>query len=212
MHFTHLDNLPDIVAAGRLVCDAQAHQGLTRTEVGDVGIKEARRRRAVDAGPGGFVGDYVPFYFAGRSPMMYRIACDHRDSVPERYPDGDRPLVYLATTVGAVLDAGLAWVASDGNAATLTTHFSDVPDEVDAMVDWPLMKAAMWRNSDDDPDRQRRRMAEFLVHGWVPLPIVKAVAAYSDTYADRARAALAGHALADHVVVRQGWYYGYGRR
>ncbi len=120
--------------------------------------------------------------------------------------------MFLATTVGTVLDAGLVWVASDGNAATLTTRFSNTPAEVNAMIDWPLMTATRWNNTDDDPDRQRRRMAEFLVHGRVPLPIIKAVAAYSETYAGRARAALAGHARADRVVVRSGWYYGYGRR
>src|SRR2546430_16721978 len=103
LHFTHLDNLPAIVASGRLVCDKAARNQM-RTEVGDPAIKEARRRRLLTAGPGGTVGDYVPFYFAPRSPMMFRIACDHRDGVAGRYPGGDCPLVYLAATVGAVVD------------------------------------------------------------------------------------------------------------
>jgi hypothetical protein len=59
-------------------------------EVGDPQIKERCRNRAVNTGPGGTIGDYVPFYFAPRSPMLYRIACDHRDGVSGRYADGDR--------------------------------------------------------------------------------------------------------------------------
>ena len=157
LHFTHVDNLPSIVAAGRFSCDGQAGQGLLKKEVGDVEIKEIRRRRPVTAGPGGSVGDYVPFYFAPRSPMMFRIACDHRDAIPGRYPDGDRPLAYLATTVGAIIDAGLAWVATDGNAATATTRFIPDLDDLNLMVDWPLMRSQMWNNTSDDPDRQRRR-------------------------------------------------------
>jgi hypothetical protein len=120
--------------------------------------------------------------------------------------------VYLATTVGAMVDAGLAWVASDGNAATATTRFSSKLEELDAMVDWPLMTATYWNNTPDDPDRQRRRMAEFLVHQEVPLSVIKQVAAYSDTYAGHARTSLAGHGLSDRVVVRPAWYYGYERR
>jgi hypothetical protein len=212
LHFTHVDNLPSILAAGGIVCDGNARGGLTQVEVGDVGIKEMRRSRMVPVAPGGCVGDYVPFYFAPRSPMMFRIACDHRDAIPGRYPDGDRPLAYLVTTVGAVVDAGLTWVAADGNAATATTHFTGDLDDLDSLVDWPLMLAGMWKDTFEDPDRQRRRMAELLVHREVPLAVIRLVAAYSEEHARRARAGLTGHELANQVVVRPRWYYGYRRR
>ncbi|GGM99637.1 hypothetical protein FHR83_000512 [Actinoplanes campanulatus] len=114
-----------------------ARGGLTRAEVGDPGIKEMRRGRRVPTGPGGCVGDYVPFYFAPRSPMMYRIACDHRDHTPGRYSGGDRPLVYLASTIGSVIDAGLTWVSTDGNAANATTVLTVDLGELDTLVDWP---------------------------------------------------------------------------
>ncbi|SCL28590.1 protein of unknown function [Micromonospora nigra] len=89
LHFTHVDNLPGILAAGRLFPDGAVGQRLA-TDVGAIDIKARRRSRPVPCLPGGFVSDYVPFYFAGRSPMMYRIACEHRDGVVGRYPDGDR--------------------------------------------------------------------------------------------------------------------------
>lgn len=122
-HFTHVDNLAAIRDGACLRCDAVALHGMTRTEVGARDIKESRRR-PIPVAPGGHVGDYVPFYFAPRSPMMYRISCDCRDSVPDRYQGGDTPLIYLVTTVGAVIGAGLTWVATDGNAATATTEFT----------------------------------------------------------------------------------------
>jgi hypothetical protein len=212
LHFTHADNLPAIVASGRLACDREANAGLMRREVGDRQIKERRRGRAVTVGPDGTVGDYVPFYFGPRSPMMFRIACDHRDSIAGRYPDGDRPLVYLATTVGELLGAGVAWVATDGNAATATSRFVATLDELDAVVDWPLMTAPQWNDVPEDPDRQRRRMAEFLVHRSVPLSALLKVYSYSEPHAAGIRAALAGHFLADLVSVRPSWYYGYERR
>ena len=106
MHFTHIDNLPAILDAGELVADSSAG-GLPIREVGDTEVKARRRQRMVGLPPGGVVADYVPFYFAPRSPMMYRIACDHRDGVAGRYPGGDDPLVYLVSSVDRVQAAGL---------------------------------------------------------------------------------------------------------
>lgn len=146
-HFTHIDNISAIVDGRCLRCDAVSRHGLTRTEVGDPEIKESRRRRTIPAGPGGQVGDYVPFYFAPRSPMMYRIACDHRDAVGGRYAQGDRPLVYLLTTTRAVVEAALGWVATDGNAANATTEFTSDPSTLEAIVDWPLMEAERWNST-----------------------------------------------------------------
>jgi hypothetical protein len=212
LHFTHINNLTEIVRQGEVYCDAVARNGAVQVEAGDPAIKERRRRRIVNAGPGGFVGDYVPFYFAPRSPMMYRIACDCRDSVPDRYQGGDRELVYLLSTVENVLDHDLDWVASDGNAATGTTSFFDDPHEAEASIDWPLMRATMWNDTADDLDRQRRRMAEFLVHQRVPLTLFDQVAIYSDAYVEAVRAALTGSHLAGRILVRPAWYYGYQRR
>lgn len=208
LHFTHLDNLPAILGSGGLVGDCRARAEHSFTEVGDPAIKANRRDRAVPTGPGGTVGDYVPFYFAPRSPMLYRIACDCRDSIPGRYQGGDRPLVYLAVRIGAVIDAGLAWVGTNGNAAALVSEFTCDLGELEAMVDWPLMLAERWNNVPEDPDRQRRRMAEFLVHRQLPMTLVHQVATYSDRYAEQVAAVLAGHDLADKLVVRPQWYYG----
>lgn len=92
-HFTHADNVASIVEAGRLVCDRAARDSLLRTEVGDPEIKDGRRNRQIPLAKCGYVGDYVPFYFAPLSPMMFRIACDHRDGKDRSYRGGDRPLI-----------------------------------------------------------------------------------------------------------------------
>jgi hypothetical protein len=211
-HFTHIDNLPSIVGAGGLVCDGATRHELPKIEVGDPAIKDSRRRRVVPVGPGGTVADYVPFYFAPRSPMMYRIACDRRDAVPGRYQGGDHALVYLAVKVGIVVDSGVAWAVTDGNAAATITRFSTDIDKIGQLIDWPLMAATMWNNTVDDQDRQRRRMAELLVHRELPLSLVHGLAVSSDQYARTARETLGDSSLADRIVVCPDWYYGHERR
>ncbi|MEU4556776.1 DUF4433 domain-containing protein [Actinoplanes sp. NPDC023936] len=210
-HFTHIDNLPSMSAVGHVSCDVSARTGLMTVEVGATDIKERRRRRAVPIAPGGCVGDYVPFYFAPRSPMLYRIACDHRDSVPGRYQGGDRPLVYLVTSIGAVLGAHLDWVATDGNAATATTEFTSDLASLEAAVDWPLMESERWNSTEDDPDRQRRRLAEFLVHRRVPLSLIRWVATYDERHKEQVKEMMSGNPLTERIIVRPGWYYGFER-
>lgn len=210
-HFTHIENLPSICETQCLNCDVTARTGMLGVEVGAPDIKERRRRRAVPIAPGGHVGDYVPFYFAPRSPMLYRIACDHRDAITDRYQGGDLPLVYLVTTIGAVLAEELDWVATDGNAATATTEFTRDVASLEALVDWPLMSATRWNNTEDDPDRQRRRLAEFLVHRRVPLSLIRWVATYDDSCKAQVRALMKGGPLTERIVTRPSWYYGFER-
>ena len=211
-HFTHLGNLPSILATGRLVADNLAGPVLA-TDVGDAGIKQARRQRLVPCPPGGVVADYVPFYFAPRSPMMYRIACDHRDAVAGRYPGGDDPLVYLVTSVDRVTAAGLPWVASDGNCAVSITRFTTTESDLAAYVEWPLMEEEIWKNTPDDPDRMRRRMAEFLVHREFPVEALAGFAVRTDNHERELRQLLtAAGVINAYVDVRPGWYYGYGQR
>ncbi|WP_431882205.1 type II toxin-antitoxin system toxin DNA ADP-ribosyl transferase DarT [Micromonospora gifhornensis] len=167
-HFTHIDNLPAILAAGRLFAD-NAVGGRLAMNVGATDIKASRRERIVTCRPGGVVADYVPFYFAERSPMMYRIACEHRDGKAGCYPDGDDPLVYLVSSVERVHEAGLSWVASDGNCAHHLSNFCRSLNELEEFVDWPLMRERIWRNLPEDADRVRRRMVEFLVHRELPV-------------------------------------------
>lgn len=212
MHFTHIDNLPAILAAGRLFPDNVVGTRLA-TNVGAADIKASRRDRIITCQPGGVVADYVPFYFAERSPMMYRIACEHRDGKTGCYPDGDDPLVYLVSTVERVHEARLSWVASDGNCAHHLTNFSRSLDELAELVDWPLMRERIWKNLPDDQDRIRRRMAEFLVHREFPLDLLVGYAVRTSQRAAQLRCVLQTAGIIDpYVRVRPNWYYGYKRK
>jgi hypothetical protein len=144
--------------------------------------------------------------------MMYRISCDCRDAAPGRYQGGDRSLVYLAARVGAIVESGVAWVATDGNARAVITRFTTDLHEMAAMIDWPLMRAKMWNSTLEDPDRERRRMAELLVHQQMPLALFHEVDVYSEEHATRVRVALGEYPLAERICVRPQWYYGFERR
>lgn len=199
-HFTHLDNLPGIVAKG-LVADG-FDPGMV-VECADPGIKQRRRDLPVSAGPGGVVAHYVPFYFAPRSPMLYRI---HRGGV-QNYRHGQDELIYLVTRVSRIEALGLAWVATDRNAAVEPARFVEAAYRLADHVDWEVMAAQKWADTPDDGSRKQRRMAEFLVHRHVPWNALTHVATCSHAMAEKVRTLVDGGGHVPRVVVRPGWYF-----
>lgn len=200
-HFTHVANLPSIVAGG-LLCDSAAAEQC-EVEVGDRGIKDRRRRRPVPVEPGGVVADYAPFYFAPHSPMLRAIVGDR----VAQYSGGQDPLVYLVTTVERLVEAALTLVFTDRNAAVQLAAFMTDVELLDTFIDWPLMRATMWNNTPEDPGRRERRMAECLVHQVVPWKCFTGAAARTKMRQAEVKAVLAGTGLADRVEVRPGWYF-----
>ena len=203
LHFTHVDHLAHIVEHG-LVSDAAVRtRGWLTREAGNPGIKEARRGRRVPLGPRGVVADYVPFYFAARSPMMYAI---HKRSGSD-YTGPTRDLIHLASTVERLRQHGLGVVLSDRNAALATAAFSDDPADWDELVDWALMEAPMWNSTRSDPERRERRMAECLVHGEVPWVALMAVYVADPARQERVQALVASQGPSIPVLVRPEWYF-----
>lgn len=204
-HFTRVEHLATIIASG-LHCDRRAQaEGLLSIEVGNREVKSLRSARGVSVHPGGVVADYVPFYFAPRSPMLYVI---DRGGVAS-YSDGTDRIIYLATTLERLAELGLDPVLSDRNAALRVAAFHRWRDgePEDSFIDWPLMKATMWNSDADHPDRMERRMAECLVHGTVPWEAIQFVGAKSQTVLDEVNAVLARTAAAPSVGVRPRWYF-----
>ena len=198
-HITHVKNLERIVAEGGLHCDRSA-QELKSVNIGHRHIKERRLRRAVPLGPKGTVGEYVPFYFAPRSPMLYVIS---REGV-EGYADGERPVIYLCSTAEAVDSAGLRWVFTEGHAdMDYTDFFDDLKDL--GKVDWDLMRQRYWHDTNDDPDRTRRRQVEFLVHKFFPWALVSHIGVYDRSIADAVGQIMKGQI--PQVGIQREWYY-----
>ncbi len=201
-HFTPIHHLASIIERG-LLCDTDTAHGLLTVEVGNRGIKERRRRRAVPVGPRGVVADYVPFYFAPRSPILYSIAMGN---VPE-YTGGADPLVYLVTTADRLANLGLPILFTDRNAVLKTAHFTQNLSDLDTLIDWPLMGAAMWNNTPSEPDRMERRMAECLVHRQVPWRAIEYVATRTPARAAEAQVTLARFGQGIAVRTKPDWYF-----
>jgi hypothetical protein len=202
-HFTHVSNLASIAEHG-IFCDSNIEEPhrLT-TDVGQQGIKAGRRLRQVPIVPGGVVADYVPFYFAARSPMLGSI---HTGKVPT-YAGGQEEVVYLVTDIDRVVESGSDFVFTDRNAKLDLAQFENDLSQVGTLVDWPLMDAKMWNNTPEEPDRMERRMAEFLVHRHVKWDLIMGVAAINEGRCREAEVVLATMGVTTAVRPRPKWYF-----
>ena len=196
-HFTHISNLASIAQQG-LYSDAsinERRQSFTR--VGHPDIRERRRRRRVPLPPGGCVADYVPFYFAPRSPMLYVV---QQGDVPG-YDGGQDEVVFVVTTAEAISAAGFPFLFTDCNAVLVHARYSGDLDCLDEFVDWELMESKYWA------DRKEERMAEFLVHRHVPWEAAIGVAAYDPARCRQAESELRRVGVETFVAARQEWFF-----
>lgn len=202
-HLTSMRNLPSMVQSGRLKSKTRLAQESTGYEnIAYADLQDRRARTTVPCAAGGCLHDYVPFYFAPRSPMLYAI---HEGNV-EGYDDGQEPLVYILTKVARVIRADLTFAFTDRHAVLAVAQFYDDPSALDA-VDHTLMREKYWHSTDRHPDRRERRQAEFLIYDEVPLDIVGAVAVMSETVKEAVDADLAPMESPPPVIVRPRWYF-----
>jgi hypothetical protein len=203
MHFTHISNLPGIFASGSLEADNLVDRSSAlQVEAADLEIKTVRKSMQLPLAPYGCVADYVPFYFAPRSPMLYKL---HKGGVPN-YSGGQDPLVYLVSSAEAVAASGALFVFSDGNCASTVTSFEGDLSQIESVVDWEVMRAQMWANTADDPDRKRRRMAEFLVHQRIPIECLSEIVVHV-TMKKQVEGLLASYGVDLPVSIKPGWYF-----
>jgi hypothetical protein len=165
-------------------------------------IKERRAQKQVSCAPGGTLADYVPFYFAPRSPMLYVI---NKGGV-EGYTGGQRPIVHLVSSAEAVQAAGLPFVFTDGHAEMdISRFFTNLRNLTE--IDWKIMQATIWRDTLQDGDRKRRRQAEFLAHQFFPLTLVGKIGAYNLSIAQQLAALFAASPYTPIINAEPTWYY-----
>jgi ssDNA thymidine ADP-ribosyltransferase, DarT len=201
-HITHVENLASIVACGQLYCDNEC-SGAERNpvEIAYPDLKARRAGQAVEVAAGGTLADYVPFYFAPRSPMLYAISTGW----VRGYNGPQEDILHLVCAVDELAEPGRFVITTRHPLAPLAEQRVDL-DALDEL-DWPLMNATYWNDTDPDGDRKSRRQAEFLVHRSVPIEAIRLVGAMTKTAAARAVTLLDAMAHPPSVGVRKGWYY-----
>ena len=214
-HITAIANLAKICAAGEicsknvLLAAGEAHETIAFDS-----IQVRRAAKSVTCAPHGVLHDYVPFYFAPRSPMLDTI---RRGNIP-RCQSTQEDIVHIESTVEAVGSTGAQFVIYPMNAALdFSTECHNVLTGLER-VDWPLLFEnpllggfAKYYFSRPDPPRHvmrmEKRMAEFLVHGRFPLSSVTNIGVMNNAKQTAVASVLAEHGVQLTVTVQPDWYF-----
>jgi hypothetical protein len=198
----HIDNLATLVARQHIHApnavpnDGHPWRGIHAREV-----QQDRGRKPVPCGPRGTINDYVGFYLGPLSPMLLRI---HTWRQVEKIDQKD--IVYLVSSAQAVAAARLGYAFTDRHSlAALACFYDDVAQL--GRVDFMTCYAKYWNNTDQFPDRQEKKQAEFLVHRGLPWPMIDRIGVSCEATAARVRPLLAAGAHQPAVAVERGWYY-----
>lgn len=175
---THLSNVSHALQNG-LWTKGAPNANTNYESIGDSSIISSRTAMPVNVPPGGTMADYIPFYFGARSPMLYVIKNGYNFVKKTRQSE----IVYLVVPYSKVLEHGLKWFFTDGNARDYSSqHFSSESDF--GKLDWDTIMSQDWANSEDDRDRKRRKQAEFLIYQHVPASCFSHIIAYDSKTAN----------------------------
>ena len=178
--------------------------GLKWRTIHDQAVQKSRHLKAVHCGPGGFVHDYVPFYFGYLSPMMLKL----KTGRVEGYREGQEPLIYLVSNVQKIDSSQHRYVFSDGHdLATLTGWYDQISDLDN--VDWTMIYERYWKDTPENGDRQRRKQAEFLIHqfcAWEHIDKIIVIDSEKKAQVEQIQAAFS-EKLHRLVEVNREWYY-----
>ena len=69
------------------------------------------------------------------------------------------------------------------------------------------MNARYWADTDDDPDRKRRRQAEFLVHKKFPWEMIEIIAVMNNKIKNEVEGFISKALQQPPIKIKPDWYY-----
>jgi hypothetical protein len=197
-HITDVTNLAGILAAGGLHSDvALAKAGGPSMKIGYDHIKLRRMQEYRVACAGNrFVGEFVPFYYCPRSPMLYTINLGNTGR-----PAGcQNTIVHLVSNVQTAIDLGKPWALSDSNAGSSYADFFDDVAMLDSL-DWDSINSNQWRG------KMPQKMAEFLVADFFPWTAIQGIGCHNSKLVEQLGKLLNNSPHRPQIAARPGWYY-----
>lgn len=195
---THIDNIPHILQYG-ITHSGSVNANPNFKPIGDSSLITTRNNFLLDDRRR--LGDYIPFYFGVRTPMLYVV----QNGFNMVTPISAENIVYCVTSVQKIIDQRLSFVFTDGHAVDgFTSQYDEARiHDLDSLIDWKAVHAKYWKD-ETDLDLKRRKEAEFLVLGDIDADAVLGFVVFSESAKNRL---ISFHAKPDKVFVKPTYYF-----
>ncbi len=183
---THIENIPHILEHGITHKDSK-NCNPNFKNIGDLSLIGNRGEKIVVVDNGDYgnsnsynitLGDFIPFYFGVRMPMLYVAQLGgnfvERATSPE-------DIVYMACLVKEIIKEDRLYYFADGHATDKFTTFYDRSriKDLPTLVDWNAVRAKYW-GGDGNLNVKRQKQAEFLVLNDIKSSCIRAFACYNE--------------------------------
>ncbi len=203
-HITHIDNLEQIFDSGALISKNRIiREYPEHISIAYETLQQRRQNTIIPLPPNGVLHDYVPFYFAARSPMLYTI---DRGNV-ESYTDGQEKIVHFVLKIADIITDNIDFVFTDGHPIVALSQFYNNPEELQDKVDWEVMQSRYWSDTPQDPDKKRRRQAEFLIYDQVPVNLINGIGVFDQNIQNEVNCLIERFQPDIDCKVKRNWYY-----
>lgn len=147
------------------------------------------------------LGEYIPFYFGPRTPMLYVVqkGLNGVNITPAQ------DIVYCITSIDKIILLNLNFVFTNGHAVNGLSTFFDINsiNDVDSIVKHNDVYTLNWKD-EDDTDLKRRKEAEFLIETDIPFTAIRGYIVFNQA----AKNTLLSYGIKDNMInVRTNYYF-----
>lgn len=165
----HWQNIATILQNG-LCCKNHPNADANYINIGHQQLILDRHTYPIPFKNSGTLGEYIPFYFGGHSPMLYLINNGYQGV--QQLPQED--IVFIVSTFTKIKETGLEFVFTDRNAKLSLANYYQSEKDLDK-IQWNIVKSKYWRNDETNVARQDYKQAEFLVRNYIPVSCITAI-------------------------------------
>lgn len=195
---THIENIPHILQNG-ITHTTSEYANPDFVPIGDSSLITTRNNFILNNGTR--LGEYIPFYFGVRTPMLYVV----QNGFNLVAPTSAENIVYCVSSVQKIIDLQLDFVFTDGHAVDGFSSQYTVADiqNIDTILDKNAINAKYWKD-ENDLDKKRRKEAEFLVLGDISLHAILGYITYNENAKNKI---ITFGADATNVLIKPEFYF-----
>jgi hypothetical protein len=184
----HIENIPHILENG-ITHKNSKNSNPDFKPIGDISLINTRAIKRVKITNGGnnvlseiVLGDYIPFYFAIKTPMLYVIQNGGNFVKEATTPEN---IIYMACSVQQIDKSGFVFYFSDGHATDVFSIFynKEKVSKISSLIDWNAITSKYWGGS-ENLDTKRKKQAEFLFAQDLPTEFIKGYVCYNQNAKD----------------------------